>query len=283
MLVLNNVRKHHGDCVAVDGLSLCVQAGEIYGLLGPNGAGKTTTLSMIAGLLLPDSGRIELADGMSPDNPQARWYLGLAPQSLALYEPLSARENLRFFGRMLGLRGRHLRVAVDDALALAELSERADEPVRQFSGGMKRRLNLAVAMLHKPRLLLLDEPTVGVDPQSRNALLESIRFLRDAGHSIVYTTHYMEEAQKICDRVGIMDHGRLLAEGTVPELIRAYGGDYLVRLQRGEKTSTYRHSHPMELLTDLGFDPDLDIVAIEPPNLESVFLHLTGRHLRDEK
>ncbi len=281
MLEFDRVRKAYGDLVAVDGLSLRVRPGEVYGLLGPNGAGKTTTLSLAAGLQKPDSGYVRLAGGLTPDNPKARLHLGLAPQSLALYEVLSARENLRFFGRMLGLGGRRLRSAVGAALELADLSERADEPVRQFSGGMKRRLNLAVAMLHKPRLLLLDEPTVGVDPQSRNALLDSVRALRDDGHSIVYTTHYMEEAQKVCNRVGILDQGRLLAEGTVPELLRAHGGKYRVRLQRAGETRLYHHADPLAVLEGIEFDPSTDTVSIEPPDLESVFLNLTGRQLRD--
>ncbi len=281
MLSVNQISKRFGDFIAVRELSFAVEEGEIYGLLGPNGAGKTTTLSMVSGLLSPDSGRITLADGRPPDNPQARRQLGLAPQSLALYESLTARQNLTFFARMLGFSGARLKQAVAAALALAELTDRADEAVSQFSGGMKRRLNLAAAMIHKPALLLLDEPTVGVDPQSRNALLDSIMALRDAGHSIVYTTHYMEEAQKICDRVGIMDHGQLLAEGTVAELIHRHGGQYHITLQRQGQLRQARHDNPMQILNEWGFDPATDLLTIQPPDLESVFLNLTGRQLRD--
>jgi len=288
VLSIQNVSKSFAGFEAVKNLSFEVRPGEIYGLLGPNGAGKTTTLSMIAGLLVPDSGRIRLVSGESgteppgnPLDPEARLQLGLAPQLLALYETLTAEQNLRFFARMLGFSGDSLTQAVADALELAELSDRANEAVSQYSGGMKRRLNLAVAMLHRPQNLLLDEPTVGVDPQSRNALLDSIMALRDAGHSILYTTHYMEEAQKICDRVGIMDHGHLLAEGTVAELIHQYGGDYHIRLQRqGEVVHTH-HQNPVQVLNEWGFDPDSDLLSIKPPDLESVFLNLTGRTLRD--
>ncbi len=288
MLSIQNLSKSFADFKAVKNLSFEVRKGEIYGLLGPNGAGKTTTLSMIAGLLVPDSGSIRLAssdpgDEMASDpmDPVARLQLGLAPQSLALYETLTARQNLHFFAQMLGFSGDELTCAVADALELAELSDRADGPVSQFSGGMKRRLNLAVAMLHRPENLLLDEPTVGVDPQSRNALLDSIMALRDAGHSIIYTTHYMEEAQKICDRVGIMDHGQLLAEGTVAELLHRYGGDYHIRLQRQGQVLETQHKNPVQVLNEWGFDPDSDLLSIKPPNLESVFLNLTGRTLRD--
>jgi len=288
VLSIQNVSKSFAGFEAVKNLSFEVRPGEIYGLLGPNGAGKTTTLSMIAGLLVPDSGRIRLVSGESgteppgnPLDPEARLQLGLAPQSLALYETLTAEQNLRFFARMLGFSGDSLTQAVADALELAELSDRANEAVSQYSGGMKRRLNLAVAMLHRPQNLLLDEPTVGVDPQSRNALLDSIMALRDAGHSILYTTHYMEEAQKICDRVGIMDHGHLLAEGTVAELIHQYGGDYHIRLQRQGEVLHTHHQNPVQVLNEWGFDPDSDLLSIKPPDLESVFLNLTGRTLRD--
>jgi len=281
MLEINSVCKRFDDLVAVDNLHLSIKSGEIFGLLGPNGAGKTTSISMISGLIRPDSGTIVLDGVGEPHLSHSRLSLGVAPQSLALYDPLTAKENLTFFGKMYGLSGAILDTAVQDALVLADLVSRKDDAVSDFSGGMKRRLNLAAAMIHKPKLLLLDEPTVGVDPQSRNALLENIAKLRDQGHTIIYTTHYMEEAQTICDRVAIMDKGKILALGKVNELIQQYGGEYEIIIQKPESKVIHSSSNPVQTLAEHNIDPMTDFVEVRPPNLEHVFFNLTGKKLRD--
>ena len=212
--------RRFGDRTAVDGVTFEIAPGETYGLLGPNGAGKTTTIRMVCGLLHPDAGRITVgAHEIGRHDVQVRADIGYVPQDLALYPDLSARENLQFFGRLYRLRGRLLKERIDEVLALVELSERADDRVEAFSGGMRRRLNIGAALLHRPALLVLDEPTVGVDPQSRHAILTSIERFGASGMAILYTTHYMEEADRICNRVGIMDRGRLVAQGTRRELV----------------------------------------------------------------
>ena len=228
---------------AVNGLDFSVRSGEIFGLLGPNGAGKTTAISIICTLLRQTSGRVLLCSQDTALNPSGvRGSFGLAPQDLALYPSLSARENLRYFGRLYGLTGRALSDRIERCLTLVGLADSADTGVAAFSGGMKRRANLAAAILHTPRLLILDEPTVGIDAQSRNQILENLKGLRDAGMTIVYTTHYLEEAQQLCDRVAIMDRGSIIATGTPQELVGQVEGC---------------------------------------ANLEDYFLHLTGKQLRD--
>src|SRR5215203_630482 len=224
MLTLTNVRKRYGPLVAVDGLSLEIHPGEIFGLLGPNGAGKSTTVNLAAGLLAPDEGRVTVGEGASPADAAVRRRIGVAPQALAVYEQLTGRENLEFFGRMYGLGGAILSERVSWALRFVQLEDRASDRAVTYSGGMKRRLNLAAALVHDPELILLDEPTVGVDPQSRNAIFDSIEALRAQGRTIIYTTHYMEEAARLCDRVGIIDHGKLLAVDTVAALLATHGG-----------------------------------------------------------
>jgi ABC-2 type transport system ATP-binding protein len=280
MLSISGVSKSYGNHLAVDDLSLEVQPGTVVGFLGPNGAGKTTTISMITGLISPDKGTITLLDG-APHEPDSRKHLGVAPQSLALYEALTAQDNLRFFGKMYGLKGKSLTSAVADALELTDLTDRKDDRVEAFSGGMKRRLNLAVAMIHKPKLLLLDEPTVGVDPQSRNALLDSVLKLRDEGHTIIYTTHYMEEAQKICDKVIIMDKGKLLAEGSLAGLLREHGGEYVIEINHDDRIEKFLTTDPLQTMTDMELDPGSDFIHVRPPDLEQVFFNLTGKQLRD--
>ncbi len=281
-LRLTDLRKSFGPIVAVDGLSLDIREGEIFGLLGPNGAGKSTTIAMIVGLLRPDSGRVEMDGVGSTLTPAARARIGVAPQSLALYDELSARENLDFFGRLYEMPALARRARVDELLDFVGLADRARSRVRTYSGGMKRRLNLAVALLHDPPLLLLDEPTVGVDPQSRNNLFDIIESLRARGRTILYTTHYMEEAQRLCDRVGVIDHGRLLAVDSVEGLIRAHGGRSLVVVERaGQEDERIPTDDPMSELRRL-FDAGAPAgVRVERPNLEAVFLNLTGRTLRD--
>lgn len=280
MLALRNVRKAFGSLVAVDDLTLEVRPGEIFGLLGPNGAGKSTTVAMAVGVLEPDAGTVTV-DGGTPADPAVRARVGIAPQALALYEDLSADENLRFFGSLQDLRGGGLRDAVAKALAFVGLTDRRRDHVRTYSGGMKRRLNLAAAVLHDPPVLLLDEPTVGVDPQSRNAIFDNILELKARGRTIVYTTHYMEEAERLCDRVGIIDHGKVLGLDTVAGLIGARGGASTVVVERDGHEERIESADPFETLAGLRATGRLGRFRVERPNLESVFLHLTGRGLRD--
>ncbi len=284
MLQLTDLRKSFGSVRAVDGLSLSIHTGEVFGLLGPNGAGKSTTISMAMGLMRPDSGTVELEGRGSPLDPKVRRKLGLAPQAIALYEGLSANENLLFFARLYGLPDAKRRAA--EVLELVGLSQRARDRVGGYSGGMQRRLNLAVALLHNPPLLMLDEPTAGVDPQSRNSILELVRTLAKNGCTIVYTTHYMEEAQKLCDRVGVIDNGKLLDIGTVAELVARHGGDSSVIVERAGTNATNTEERitttdPLREISAALARGDVRGVRVERPTLESVFLHLTGRSLRD--
>jgi len=281
MLQLTNVRKAFGPIVAVDDLTLTIHRGEVFGLLGPNGAGKTTTVNMAVGLLRPDQGTIELNGVGSPDQPNVRASIGVATQALALYDDLTGEENLSFFGKLQGLSGRRLVERVGWALEFVALSDRRRDAVKTYSGGMKRRLNIAVAVIHDPPLLLLDEPTVGVDPQSRNAIFENILALRAQGRTVVYTTHYMEEAQRLCDRVGIMDHGRLLALDTVDRLIASHGGRSVLIADRGDGEIRLDTDDPLAELLRLQTEGPLKRFRVERPDLERVFLHLTGRELRD--
>ncbi len=281
MIQLDNVSRSFADLLAVHDFSIHIPRGEIFGLLGPNGAGKSTLISMISGQLRPTSGSV-LVDGLSPVGQAAKRQLGIAPQALAVYEELSARDNLEFFGRLYGLQGKALNSACDRVLDFVGLSDRARDRVENYSGGMKRRLNLAIALLHEPRILLLDEPTVGVDPQSRNRLFESVLALKARGMTIVYTTHYMEEAEKLCDRVGIVEQGRLLALDTVDRLIRQHGGDSVLSYMDGGTEKSLSTSHPLaELQRLLAAGCDMSEFSLARPNLEQVFLNLTGRHLRD--
>jgi ABC-2 type transport system ATP-binding protein len=303
------LRKRFGELVAVDGLDLEIAPGESYGLLGPNGAGKTTTISMICGLLASDEGTVEVAGKrMTITSVAAKAELGYVPQDLAIYPDMTARENLRFFARLYNIRGRAAKARIDAVLELVGLAERADDLVKEYSGGMQRRLNVGLGMLHEPCLLVLDEPTVGVDPQSRNAILSSIEQLSQNGIGVLYTTHYMEEAERFCDRIGIIDHGKLIAEGTHRELIDLVGGGDRVLLSASgdlqQAAAAMREvSGVLQVLhTDDGLELILDdagrllpvlleraataqmsLTAVEArkSNLETVFLHLTGRALRD--
>ncbi len=281
MLTLTNVFKSFGRIVAVDDLSLAIAPGEFFGMLGPNGAGKTTTIAMAVGLLEPDRGTVDFNNSGTPTRPHVRAQLGVAPQSLALYGDFTGRENLDFFARLhhLDRRARHARV--EKLLERVGLRDRATDYVRHYSGGMKRRLNLAAAIIHDPRLVLLDEPTVGVDPQSRTAIFELLRELHADGRTVVYTTHYMEEAQRLCDRVAIMDHGRLLALDSVNGLIDAHGGDSVVTIERKQGDERISTTKPLEVVSQRVSDPAVMNLHIERPNLETVFLNLTGRSLRD--
>lgn len=281
MIRLEGLSKKFGEREAVRSLSLEIPRGEVFGLLGPNGAGKTTTISMVIGTLPPSGGDVHIDGTSLVNDPMLRRRVGVAPQALALYEDLSARENLEFFGGLYGLGGRELNAAVDAALDMVGLRDRAGDRSKTFSGGMQRRLNLAAALVHGPDVLLLDEPTAGVDPQSRNSIIELVRSLKRRGTTIVYTTHYMEEAQKLCDRVGVMDRGSMLAVGTIDELLKAHGGDSVVVFhdERGEQKIVTRD--PAGEVANLIARGVRSGLRIDRPDLESVFLNLTGRALRD--
>jgi len=281
MLKLKNLHKSFGETVAVDDLSLEIRRGEVFGLLGPNGAGKTTTVNMAIGLLKPDRGTVTLDDSGSPTDPEVRAQIGVAPQGLALYEELSAEENLYFFGKIHGLHGKHLKERVRWTLDFVDLWDRRRDRITAYSGGMKRRLNMAVALIHEPELLLLDEPTVGIDTQSRNSIFEKIEAMRKEGCTIVYTTHYMEEAQRLCDRVGIVDRGRMLALDTVDGLIASHGGSSVVSAERSSGKVRVETDDPVAELVKLQEGGKLLRFSVESPDLEGVFLNLTGRHLRD--
>lgn len=281
MLTIRDVHKSYGDVEALRGVTLECARGEILALLGPNGAGKSTTVGVATGLLSPDSGSVELLGVGSPRLARVRRHLGVAPQSIAVYEDLSAAENLRFFGRMYRLPASVLRDREAMLLDRVGLTHRAGEPVQHYSGGMKRRLNLAIALIHDPEVVLLDEPTAGVDPQSRNAILELVRELGDEGKAVVYSTHYMEEAQRISDRVAILDHGRVMATGAVDELISAHGGETRVRRDSPAGCEVVQTKDPLPTLAGMLAEPETLAIHVDRPDLEAVFLNLTGRSLRD--
>lgn len=236
ILVAQDLRKTYGDVQAVRGISLQVARGEVFGLLGPNGAGKTQTISMLTGIVQPTAGKI-MVDGLDleTDANAVKAKLGLVPQELALYPTLSARSNLMFFGRIYGLHGKQLRNRVEAMLEVVRLTDRGDDAIDTYSGGMKRRVNIAAGLMHQPEILFLDEPTVGVDPQSRNAIFESVEALNREGTTVIYTTHYMEEAERLCHRIAIMDMGQVIALDTPTALIRSLGGGIImVGLAAGE-------------------------------------------------
>jgi ABC-2 type transport system ATP-binding protein len=307
ILEARELTKRYGATVALDRVSFSVCEGEIFGLLGPNGAGKTTLLSIVAGLLEAGGGEVRIQGRSAlPLGKELRKQIGIVPQELALYNDLSAGENLAFFGRLYGIQGPALKQHVEEVLAAVGLTDRADQKVNTFSGGMKRRLNLGAALVHQPRLLFLDEPTTGVDPQSRNHIFEEIRRVNRAGTTVVYTSHYMEEVQILCPRVGILDHGRLIACDQVPVLLRQMAGMIRFRLAHMTARLPERLSQMpgirwrqfdnqlLELecedvkgtllrLVALLNELNLELIHLETqePNLEGVFLHLTGRGLRD--
>jgi ABC-2 type transport system ATP-binding protein len=328
ILAVENLVKKYGDSTVVKGISFSVEEGEVFGLLGPNGAGKTQTISMLTGVIPPTSGRARIGGyDITTQMSQVKRLNGLVPQDLALYPTLSARANLNFFGRIYGLGGKKLKERVDDVLRIVSLTDRADEVVDKYSGGMKRRVNIAAGLVHLPKLLFLDEPTVGVDPQSRNYIFESVVSLnRERGMSIVYTSHYMEEVEVLCNRVAIIDQGQVIALDTIKNLIAMLGGGLIhVGLQQvddallaqlaalpavqratiapqpapppaaegaeiapapGYTILKIEAEHSQQALLNLiGFlnERDIPIASLEilEPNLESVFLHLTGKKLRE--
>ena len=296
MIDVSNVRKQFGSVTAVDDVSFQIKAGETFGLLGPNGAGKSTTLNMIIGLLTPDQGSVLIDGRYDPASIESRRTVGVTPQALALYEELTARENLRFLANLYGFRGKQLGERVRWALEFAELTDRSTSRVDTYSGGMKRRLNMACSLIHEPQVLLLDEPTVGVDPQSRNHIFDRIERLKEDGRTIIYTTHYMEEAERLCDRVAIMDQGRLLDVGTLDELISRHGGHSTVECQiefvpdgvelpgqLNDNTLSFLSHNPIEQISALAnTGVRFATLKLSQPDLEGVFLALTGRSLRDD-
>ncbi len=312
--------KKYGDLVAVNNASFSMTEGEVFGLLGPNGAGKSTAISMLTCLFPPNSGEMRIfGHNVVADAKQVKQMIGVVPQDIALYPTLSARENLRFFGEMYGLKGKDLKERVEMVLAYVAMTERANDPIKSYSGGMKRRINMAAGLIHSPRLLFLDEPTVGVDPQSRNHIFESVeRLNQEQGMAILYTTHYMEEAERLCDRVAIMDKGEIIAMDTPKNLVGMLGGGLIhvgllredegLRVQvetlaevrsaaylpaldgtPGEpgkvvlKVEAQRHANETLVnLIQLFNQKDIQVLSLETlePNLETVFLHLTGKSLR---
>ncbi len=333
ILEVDQLVKKYGDFEAVKGISFEVEKGEIFGLLGPNGAGKTQSISMITGIIPPTSGTARIAGhDVLKESKEVKQITGLVPQDLALYETLSARANLNFFGRIYGLRGKDLQGRVEDVLRIVALTDRADEPVEKYSGGMKRRVNIAAGLLHQPELLFLDEPTVGVDPQSRNHIFESVmRLNRERGMSIVYTSHYMEEVELLCKRVAIIDEGRIIALDTVKNLIASLGGGVIqvglpqvdqqllsqlaglpgvkeavlvplpvppplaegeepevkevASVTAGEIVRILAVQSQQAVVSVIGYlnDKNITLTSLEilEPNLESVFLNLTGKKLRE--
>jgi len=306
---INDLYKDFGDVQAVRGVSLEIEAGSVFSLLGPNGAGKSTTISMISGLLHPTQGDAVVQGHSIQKSPlKAKSNIGVVPQDIALYEDLTARENLSFWGSMYGLRGTELSQRVDAILELTELTDRQKDKVEKYSGGMKRRLNIGVALLHKPRIVIMDEPTVGIDPQSRRKILDSVKDLNREGMTVLYTTHYMEEAQELSDKIAIMDQGKVIAQGTHEELVRIVGE--LDRIELAFSTSIEQQIDSWTTLPGVkSITPDTDkatllvedsdqvlpylfeaaakdhlritSVTVHEPNLETVFLHLTGRALRE--
>jgi len=300
---IHGVTKRYGDRLAVDAVSLSVPSGTCLGLLGPNGAGKSTMMSMLAGVLTPDTGTICYGSEQRPVSSAVRRSLGFVPQGIALYQDLSAEENLRLFARLHGVSAKELDARVRSGLSLAGLLEHGQRRVRSFSGGMQRRLNLACATLHQPQYLLLDEPTVGVDPHSREHIFSTIEQLKALGVTLMYSTHYMEEAERLCDKIAIMDGGHVIAEGSVDELLKLHGGPCRVEAELSTKPSlrvaasgpdfaraqpsmlrrvTFECDSAAQALPRLlGEGDELSQLTIRRPTLETVFMALTGRSLRD--
>lgn len=301
--------KKFGDSVAVDNINLAIEEGEIYGLLGPNGAGKSTTINIICGLLGMNKGTVEiLGKDIQKFSTFAKKNIGIVPQDIAIYEDLTAYENVKFFAGLYGLKGNELKERVEQALEFVGLTDRAKSYSKEFSGGMKRRLNIACAIAHQPKLIIMDEPTVGIDPQSRNHILQSVRKLNEMGCTIIYTSHYMEEVEEICSKIAIIDHGKVIAEGTKEELkaivtntqsvwltveaihpvkeeaLREINGVLNVEVDGNiikVNTATDVNNLDKIILYFTGSNIPIKNVESKVPDLESVFLTLTGRKLRD--
>jgi ABC-2 type transport system ATP-binding protein len=305
----SGLHKRFGDIHAVNDVSLHIAPGETYGLLGPNGAGKTTTISILAGLLEPDAGTVTVAGTrIRPRSTAGKAAIGLVPQDLAIYPDLTGEENLRFFAALYGLSKREAGARADEVLEVIGLTDRRKDRTSKYSGGMRRRLNIGIGLLHKPQLLVLDEPTVGVDPQSRNAILESVEALSGEGMAVLYTTHYMEEAERLCDRIGIIDSGKVIAEGTTRQLVATIGEQEQLRIGvSGHLDGSPEHlqqlvgtdkvtleEHTLVVLTDnasrqlpsiierlAAHHLQVGSIEVARPDLEAVFLHLTGKALRE--
>lgn len=306
-VTVTDLRKNYGDLAALKDVNFSVERGEIFSLLGPNGAGKSTTLGILSGLLAPSGGTAEiLGYTLDGESPQIKQLLGVVPQDIALYQDLTARENLLFWGRMYGLSGSRLHGRADELMELMELTGRQRDKVETFSGGMKRRINIAAALLHEPELLIMDEPTVGIDPQSRRHILDNVKKLNSRGITVLYTTHYMEEAQELSHRIAIMDKGRIIAQGTHEELVKIIGAlDRIILTTQGpppleqwraldgaeevspEGPNTQVLTRDSDSLLPELFEKareagtHISSMEIQEPNLEAVFLHLTGHELRD--
>jgi ABC-2 type transport system ATP-binding protein len=305
MISVSHVTKRYDTTTALDDLSLSIAKGELFGLLGPNGAGKTTLLSLLVGHRTADLGSITIGGvTITPENLEMRKEIGYVPQQLALYDELSAQENLHIFGSFYGLSGSLLRERTEEVLGAVQLLDRRKDKVKEYSGGMKRRLNLAAALIHHPSVLFCDEPTVGVDPQSRIAIFDFLEQVNAGGMTIVYTTHYMEEVERLCSRIGIIDHGRLIAGGTLTELLRLLPYEETISLKKNDITTAHKaafaqfgemseDTHSYELKPRKGIkmsgvlaaveDSGIDYADIEwhKPTLEALFLHQTGRSMRD--
>lgn len=306
---VKNLSKSYGETKAVNDISFSVETGQVFALLGPNGAGKTTTITMLSTLLQPDTGEITImGHNLNNAAAKAKAQLGVIPQEIALYEDLSAAENLMFWGKMYGLRGKSLKSRVEEVLEMIGLTERKNDRIGKYSGGMKRRVNIGVALLHNPKVLYMDEPTVGIDPQSRRHILDNIKSLNQAGMTVLYTTHYMEEAEELADQIAIMDQGKIIAQGSKAELVKTIGEYERLTIQidspnemvlgtwkklpgvqkiSGENGSLHVIVDDSNLILPQLFETAAEkktritAVDIQEPNLEAVFLHLTGKALRD--
>ncbi len=308
MLEIKNISKSFGTTVAVDNISLTLEKGAFYGLLGPNGAGKSTTINMLSTVLKPDEGSVSINGfDLLKESQKCKKSIGIVPQEIALYGELSAYDNLMFWGGLYNLSGSALKQNINDTLELMGLSDRKNDKINSYSGGMKRRINIAAALLHRPQLLLMDEPTVGIDPQSRNLIFDVLEKLHGDGMTIIYTTHYMEEAERLCNKIGIIDHGKIIGEGTLDELRAASSTEDVIRIQAkslndGQIEVVKNHwkdavkiqensiaisekDKGVSLMEQLSFlnnqEIEINKVEIIPVNLETIFLNLTGRTLRD--
>lgn len=309
LLEITDLKKHFKDIKAVDGISFSVEKGDILGLVGPNGAGKSTTIKMIATLLVPDGGKIVFSGSDISVEPKAiQQRLGLVPQEIALYPSLTGLENLTFWGKAYGLHGSRLKKRIEEVSEIIGIKDRLKDKVKKYSGGMQRRINIGAALLHEPDFIIMDEPTVGIDPQSRNHILDTVKRLAKHGATIIYTSHYMEEVDLLCDKVCIMDNGKIIAQGTKDEIVESLGGQFKIGIRLGkEDAALARALEVLECVNTMSMDGhDIDIVAqagdastkailgviagsdtqlesfdIEKANLETVFLNLTGRALRD--